>query len=543
MIDPSTNSSPLVDYTADYVISADGTNSSLLVDDINATELPAVGFTVSELEAGAIGMVTFSDASNNQVVADVGGNGIFSAKLSGLTDGTITYPLSATVSNGSGTTATGNSVSLDIDSSLNPALSVNAANPADVTFTVSGLESDYSGTVTFTDSTGKSDVVPISGNGTYSANLSNLANGTLTYLMTVSDPAGNVINVDPTVTLGDGSATAPAGPPQLPMLLSGYTRPSWNVAGVDYAVGYGSTSLTDWKLISQPGVTVNTSTNTVTITGNNVTLNGIDFSLHGGAQLIIDGNGDTVSNCNFLYGTSMASAGRYYIISGSGSNITIEDCVLNGNGSALGQASANQTSLITFTNSGSVTLEYNLFENFNQHVLEYNSTGVNGTIVYKYNLIENGGSGSTGAHLNYLQFGTNNDTTTATVEFNTTYQPTNPISGGEGFQFYSNGRGATIDATLANNTIIESPKGDGRVHVYGSGTVTNANVYDNYFFTNGNAAFYTDPTAGTTDLYSNNVDMATGQFIQAIHRSSPNGPHLHYGRRSARHGRHHRLRY
>ena len=70
--------------------------------------------------------------------------------------------------------------------------------------------------MTFTDATGKSDVVPIGSNGTYSANLSNLTNGTLTYLMTVSDPAGNVINVDPTATLGDGSANAPAGAPQLP---------------------------------------------------------------------------------------------------------------------------------------------------------------------------------------------------------------------------------------------------------------------------------------------------------------------------------------
>ena len=33
---------------------------------------------------------------------------------------------------------------------INPTLSVNAANPADVIFTVSGLESGYSGTVTFT---------------------------------------------------------------------------------------------------------------------------------------------------------------------------------------------------------------------------------------------------------------------------------------------------------------------------------------------------------------------------------------------------------
>ena len=91
--------------------------------------------------------------------------------------------------------------------------------------------------MTFTDTTGKSDVVPIGSDGTYSANLSNLTNGTLTYVMTVTNPAGNVITVDPTATLGDGSANAPAGTPQLPNLLNGYAvRPPWEVAGVDYAV-------------------------------------------------------------------------------------------------------------------------------------------------------------------------------------------------------------------------------------------------------------------------------------------------------------------
>ena len=88
-----------------------------------------------------------------------------------------------------------------------PTLSVNAANPADVIFTIAGLQSGYSGTVTFTDSAGKSDVVRIAGNGTYSTNLSNLTDGTLTYLLTASNRAGNIVTVDPTTELG----SLPAG--------------------------------------------------------------------------------------------------------------------------------------------------------------------------------------------------------------------------------------------------------------------------------------------------------------------------------------------
>ena len=134
--------------------------------------------------------------------------------------------------------ATGNPVTLDTDSTLTPSVSVDTTNPAHVTFTIAGLEGDETGTMTFTDVSGRQDVVAVGSNGAYSANLSNLAQGTITYLLRETDPAGNVITVDPPLNLGDGSANAPAGAPQMSTLLSGYAvRPSWNVAGVDYAVG------------------------------------------------------------------------------------------------------------------------------------------------------------------------------------------------------------------------------------------------------------------------------------------------------------------
>ena len=305
--------------------------------------------------------------------------------------------------------------------------------------------------------------MPISGNGTYSANLSNLTDGTLTYLMTVSNAAGNVINVDPTTTLGgynDGSANAPAGAPQLPNLLSGYAvRPPWKVAGVDYAVGVPSgTALKDWETISQPGVSINTATHTVYVTGNNVTLNGIDFSLHGGAQLVIEGaNNTTISNCNFFYGSALTSTSNFLINAVSGSNVTIEYCTIDGNG-AVQTTSSDQSSLITTGSNftGTVTLTYNLLQNFIQHVLEYNGGT---TLTYEYNLIYNGGNGPVGPHLNYLQWG-NGNFGTATVEFNTTYQPTNPNAGGQGFQFTPNS-GSISSFTLAYNTMIYAPDGAG----------------------------------------------------------------------------------
>ena len=87
-------------------------------------------------------------------------------------------------------------------SQLTPAVTVNATNPADVTFTVSGLQAGDHGTVTFTDAKGVQDVVNVGSNGNYSTNLSNLAIGTIDYTLSVTDPAGHVTTVDPTTSLG-----------------------------------------------------------------------------------------------------------------------------------------------------------------------------------------------------------------------------------------------------------------------------------------------------------------------------------------------------
>ena len=389
-------------------------------------------------------------------------------------------------------------------------------DPSDVLFTVSGLPSGYSGTVTFTDSTNNSDVAAISGNGTYSANLSNLTNGTLTYLLTASNAAGNVINVDPTTTLGgynDGSANAPAGTPQLPNLLSGYAvRPPWQVAGVDYAVGVpAGTTLQDWETLSIPGVAV--ENNYVAITGNNITLNGIDFSLHGGAKVDIFGSNDTIINSNFLYGPAMAAASASGIMGGTGSNVTLKYDTFNGNASALGNSASSQSAILSESWTGTNTIEYNYFSNFNQHVVEEEGSS---SLIYEYNLIYDGGTGAAGAHVNYLQMG-NNVYPSLTVEFNTTYQPTVNASGGEGFQLYPNG-GGTTNATLAYNTMIYGPDGTGTVHVPGgggNGTVTAA-IYDNYINKqNGGSYFYPDPNAGTLDKYSGNINMVTGALIDA----------------------------
>ena len=79
---------------------------------------------------------------------------------------------------------------LSLTREFNPKTTVDAANPANVTFTVSGLISGDRGTLTFTDANGVKDIVNVGANGTYSTDLSNLANGTINYALAVIDLPG-----------------------------------------------------------------------------------------------------------------------------------------------------------------------------------------------------------------------------------------------------------------------------------------------------------------------------------------------------------------
>src|SRR5882724_12048085 len=80
---------------------------------------------------------------------------------------------------------------------------------------------------------------------------------------------------------GPAHAIDAEAPPQHPALLDHYAfRPPWKVAGVDYGVGYPtSTKLIDPSAISARNVSVDAKAHVITVAGSNVTLNGFDFSL------------------------------------------------------------------------------------------------------------------------------------------------------------------------------------------------------------------------------------------------------------------------
>jgi hypothetical protein len=299
---------------------------------------------------------------------------------------------------------------------------------------------------------------------------------------------------------------------QHPTLLGAYpVRPRWCVAGVDYAVGPRSTPIKDPATISVSGVSVDTSSRTVFVSGNNITLDGYDFSLHGGYQVAVTGANVTISDSNFVLGTN---AGAYLISGGlSATNLTIKYCTMDA--STLG----NQTSLIGWRGTGTLTVEYNWLKNFPQHVVEMTQPhGTTFSLDYEYNLIEQG-SLRPGSHLNFLQFGDGTGTS-ITVAYNTTYQ-TPQVSGGEGFQFYMNVAGSLSNVSATNNTMIATggPQGSAMSYMFHAGvlsrdassTPATGVVNNNYLdFTSGWGAFYPGLVGFT---YSGNINMKNGKLI------------------------------
>jgi ABC-type iron transport system FetAB ATPase subunit len=174
---------------------------------ISAAMAALVPFTIAGLESEDTGTVTFTDVNQKSVAVDVtGGQTSYTANLSSLADGTITSSLSVNTDSAgnSFTPVGGSSVSLDQDSSEQAALKltvndnsatpIGAAGAATVAFTVAGLDFEDSGVVTFSDGTNKVTVNVNGSQADYTANLTPLAEGTITSSLSVNaDAAGNTL--------------------------------------------------------------------------------------------------------------------------------------------------------------------------------------------------------------------------------------------------------------------------------------------------------------------------------------------------------------
>src|SRR5262249_55175888 len=184
---------------------------------INASQANAgvdITGTTSGVEDGRVATITIVDSSNLVVFTSPAtvANGTWlinvgSAVAKALADGS--YTVTADVSSAAGIAASPASqpITVDQDVDEHPSVLVNvgsktpigAAGAGQVAFTISGLETDDSGTLTFSDQGGHVVVVTIvngqpvdsQGHPISTINLSSLSDGTITSLLAVSDTAGN----------------------------------------------------------------------------------------------------------------------------------------------------------------------------------------------------------------------------------------------------------------------------------------------------------------------------------------------------------------
>jgi hypothetical protein len=354
-------------------------------------------------------------------------------------------------------------------------------------------------------------------------------------ILSPADPDLAILPIVPLVVLtcpqgifyvgaGDGCEGAPPGTPQYPNLLDGYVaRPPWNVAGVDYHVGIpAGTVLTDWMNISDPNISISTGTVRCQGAGASVTLDAIDFSLHGGAYIYIPSGG-----CSKLTITASKFGCNEYNFSGPAYTFIADQnnafVILMASNINPGNCGGLSSPVI-----GANVLQYNWFQTgFNTNGSgQFASGPAARDLDPRWNYIDDMNICTTcGLHQNYVQWTTISDMN-VTWKFNTStqYHP----GGAEGPQFYANNSGkfGTIDFSF--NTQISKPNGNnktmsymvhGNCHSVGdcsstttkiSGWAINAN---NYFDTSGSyGAYY--PGSFTSWTNSGNIDMNTGSVIQ-----------------------------
>jgi T5SS/PEP-CTERM-associated repeat protein len=245
-VDPSPEASQTIVVDEDQTEQA---GLSVVVDGGSTTPIGSAGasvvpFTVSGLASDDSGTLTFSDGTHSVVVTITDGaavtgtnNTLTTVNLSSLADDTsITSSLSLTDTADNSFTASGNVVTLDQDIGEQAGLSVvvdggsttpiGSAGASVVPFTVSGLASDDSGTLTFSDGTHSvvvtiTDGAAVTGtdNTLTTVNLSSLADDTsITSSLSLTDTAdnsftasGNVVTVAPPLTTDNWSGNAGDG--------------------------------------------------------------------------------------------------------------------------------------------------------------------------------------------------------------------------------------------------------------------------------------------------------------------------------------------
>jgi hypothetical protein len=253
----------------------------------------------------------------------------------------------------------------------------------------------------------------------------------------------------------DGCLGAPVAAVRLPTILNGYAaRPPWKVAGVDYAVGVpAGVILKDPEAVGviPNGATINTRNHTITVMGDNVTLDSFDFGLHNGYTVIVQAAGTTVKNSHFLVGINARPLGTVLNSNTSCRDLTLLNSEFDGANIAV---SPQQGTTIGIFCSGTFTVQYNYFHNSGGDMIDINNSTTAEVDVIRYNLFKDIGVNT--GHEDTIQWFNSTIGSGSLVRFNTVYQTVNKPGPGNGLLVeLSEGPAATMTGLdSSNNTVI-----------------------------------------------------------------------------------------
>ncbi|MDR3660194.1 MAG: Ig-like domain-containing protein, partial [Mycobacterium sp.] len=371
-------------------------------------------------------------------------------------------------------------------------------------------------TITVYDGTTAVGTGSTNSSGSWSVTTSALSTGSHNLTATATDVAGNVSALsgplDPVIGSTSTTTTVSTGTPQAPHLLDSYgaDRPSWQVAGVDYYVGCPQgLALKDPSTISMAGVTVNASTHMITVTGNNVTLDGYDFSLNGGWGVSIQSTNVTISDSNFKIGSNSNTPIYGTLSSG---NVTVTNCTIDG---AMAP-NVGLGGLILMSGAGTLTVDHTWLKNAGCDMIDMNNNGAS-ALIAENNFFQNGGV--PGAHGDFVQF-LGHGPYTATILHNTTTEASGLSS--QGFMVepdLGSTLGVISGGEIGYNTMV------GYNNAFTAVTeadLTGKFTVDNNYFdptgTSGGLAFgggRGGPNDSTPySQYINNVNMVNGSIVQ-----------------------------
>jgi hypothetical protein len=261
------------------------------------------------------------------------------------------------------------------------------------------------------------------------------------------------------------------------------------------------------------GVTVDKASHMITVTGNNVTLDGYDFSLAGGWGVVTKADNTSILHSKFVVG---ANANPPILGTSTASNLTVGYTSIDGKGLDIGN-----TGLIQMKGVG-VTVQYSAVMNSAGDLIQAHGSGV---INLQYNLIEQGGI-APGAHGDFLE--AIGGPFVANINYNTTVQHSGGSGGTQGLMLepdFQQWPGVITSGDYGNNTFVAS--GGNQNYFLGitvADIVNTVTVHDNYFDASATYGFAPGGIRGGPNdgsdktIFTNNINMKTGAIVQDADR-------------------------